>query len=171
MTASYFALLGVPARFALPAAQLDLAYRALAARVHPDRHVQATPAARREAEMLAANANEAYRTLRQPLLRAQHLLGLRGIAALERGGAEAPAFLMQQVEWREALEEARVRCDAAALAQLAAEVRARATALQADIALHLDTQPDDDAAAAAIRQLAYVEKLAAAIDDAAALEG
>src|SRR5271165_6196029 len=117
MPVSYFALFNLEPRFALPVEQLELAYRALAAQVHPDRHAQSSSAARREAQMLAANANEAYRTLRKPLLRARHLLALGGVTSDDDQTSVSRVFLTEQMEWRETLGRAHAARDAAALHQ------------------------------------------------------
>ena len=163
---SYFALFNLEPRFALAEVELDGAYRALAARIHPDRFVDADPATQRAALELSANANEAYRTLKKPALRAQHLLGLHGVVANDRSAAMSPAFLMEQMEWREALGEAKSSSDLGALQQLTAMVRQRIRAIHAQLATQLDEQQDHPAAAASVNQLMFVEKLAADIDDA-----
>ncbi|MFX5957017.1 Fe-S protein assembly co-chaperone HscB, partial [Acinetobacter baumannii] len=80
---------------------------------HPDRFAHAGDAERRVAMQWAAHANEAYRTLRQPLKRAIYLLSLRGIdIQAANNTAMAPDFLMQQMEWREALQDAIQQRDA-----------------------------------------------------------
>lgn len=169
MPQSYFALLNLEPRFALPAEQLDLAYRALATRVHPDRHTHAAPAEQRQALTLATNANEAYRTLKKPLLRARHLLSLRGIQAAEQSVTMPPEFWIEQMEWREALSDARAARDCNALQRLHAVVRDRAAALHAQLATQLDAERDDPAAAQSVQQLMFMEKLVADIDEARAL--
>ena len=90
MPPSYFALFELEPRFALPLEQLDLAYRALAMRVHPDRYANAPLDERRQALTLAANANDGYRTLKKPHLRARHLLSLRGVDMAGRSAVTAP---------------------------------------------------------------------------------
>jgi molecular chaperone HscB len=163
---NYFLLFNLEQRFALSADQLDNAYRALAARIHPDRFTYADPATQRAAMELSANANEAYRTLKRPVLRAQHLLALHGVATTERSTAMSPAFLMEQMEWRDALNEARSSRDLTALQKLAAQVRQRVQALQAQLEAQLDQQQDHSAAADSVNQMMFTEKLATDIDDA-----
>lgn len=167
---SYFSLFDLEPCFTLSPDELDLAYRTLASRVHPDRYACADAAEQRRALMLATDANEAYRTLRQPVLRARHLLNLRGIADPERyGGASPQAFLLEQIAWRETLGDAKAARDEAALGRLLAQVRTRAGELQAQLGLHLDREKDDAAAARTLQQLMFVEKLMADIDDAHAV--
>ena len=168
---SHFALFNLEPRFALPIERLELAYRTLAAQVHPDRHAQSSSAARRESQMLAANANEAYRTLRKPLLRARHLLALGGVPCGDEQTSVSQAFLMEQMEWHEAIGHACAARDADALHRLSAVVRARAADLHAKLEAELDGAHDYIAAGESVRQLMFVEKLIAAVDEAdAALE-
>jgi molecular chaperone HscB len=104
---SHFDLFDLPAQFALDAAVLDHAYRTVQAQVHPDRFAAAGDAQKRIAMQWATRTNEAYQTLRDPLKRATYLLSLRGIdVGAENNTAMEPAFLMQQMEWRESIEDA-----------------------------------------------------------------
>lgn len=169
MVQSYFALFNLEPRFALQAVELDAAYRELAARVHPDRYARADVAERREALALAAHVNDAYRTLRKPVLRARHLLDLRGAHGNEHDVAIPQAFLIEQMEWRETLGDARAARDGEALLRLAAVVRSRAAALQAQLEAQLDAARDDSGAVESVHQLMFMEKLAAAIDEACGL--
>ena len=75
---NHFELLGLPVAYAVDAAALDRAYRDLQGQVHPDRFASASEAERRVAMQWATRANEAYRTLRNPIDRARYLLGLKG---------------------------------------------------------------------------------------------
>ncbi|MGE0113778.1 MAG: Fe-S protein assembly co-chaperone HscB [Steroidobacteraceae bacterium] len=171
MQQSYFELLNLEPRFGIVAEQLDQAYRALASRVHPDRYAQADISAQRTALQLATDANEAYRTLKKPVLRARHLLGLRGVATSERSISMPPEFLMEQMEWREALGDAQSAHDRDGLLKLGSIVRSRIAHLQQCLATLLDTEQNNHAAADATHQLMFVEKLLNDIDDAcAALE-
>lgn len=75
----HFGLFGLPARFDLDPQALESAWRTVAAQVHPDRYATASPAERRVAMQWAARANEAYRLLRDPLLRARYLCEQAGV--------------------------------------------------------------------------------------------
>src|SRR6185369_5500679 len=98
-------------------------YRDLQGRVHPDRFAASTEAERRVAMQWAALANEAYRTLRDPLERARYLLQLKGFDTGEESNTSMPTdFLMQQMEWREAAAEARAERDARGLDRLRTEL-------------------------------------------------
>lgn len=167
---SYFALFNLEPRFALPLERLDVAYRALALQVHPDRYANGTLAEQRQALHLATDANEAYRTLKTPLLRARHLLGLRGIEIAESSVSMPSAFLFEQMERHEALIDARRARDDNALRQLSTSARDHSAALRARLADQLDTESDNVAAAQSVLQLMFVEKLIAEIDDARVLQ-
>lgn len=159
MKDDYFALFGLPAQFAIDEAALDAAYRTVQSQAHPDRFANAGDAERRVAMQWATHANEAYRTLRQPLKRAIYLLSLRGIdIQAESNTAMAPAFLMQQMEWREALQDAVQGGDAAALDALLRDLRRDKRERQQALGALLDAG-DNEAAAAAARQLMFVEKI------------
>jgi len=168
MHTSYFELFNLEPRFGIVAEQLDQAYRSLASRVHPDRYAHADASTQRTAMQLATDANEAYRTLKKPLLRARHLLGLRGVETNERGGNVSTAFLMEQMEWREALSDAKAARDSNALQTLARSVRSHTLTLQHRLAMLLDTERNNSGAAETTYQLMFVEKLLNDIDDACA---
>ncbi|MET0185284.1 MAG: Fe-S protein assembly co-chaperone HscB [Achromobacter sp.] len=120
----YFSLFGLPRQFALDRDALESAWRLVAARVHPDRFATASAAEKRVAMQWAARANDAYRQLRDPLLRAKYLCESGGIdLKTETNTAMAPAFLMQQMEWREMLDDARDAKSADAFAALDTEIR------------------------------------------------
>lgn len=163
---NFFELFGLPVSYSIPTESLELAYRKVQGQVHPDRFAGASEAERRVAMQLATEANEAYRTLRNPLKRAIYLLGLEGVdVAAESNTAMEPAFLMRQMEWRESIEDAQTAKNIPLLTSLADEVaadkRARFTHLEA--ALNAGAaQP----AAQAARQLLFIEKLEQDIGDA-----
>jgi molecular chaperone HscB len=155
---NHFALFQMTPSFAIDAAQLDAAYRELQARVHPDKFVAATDAEKRVAMQWATRANEAYQTLKQPLKRATYLCEMNGVdLGIESNTAMPPAFLMQQMEWREALDQARDTKDVAALEQLEAELRAARKQQLDDIGAMLD-QSQFEQAGGRVRQLMFVEK-------------
>lgn len=121
---SHFVLFGLPEQFAIDADSLDHAYRTVQAQVHPDRFAAAGDAQKRVAMQWATRANEAYQTLRDPLKRAKYLLHLRGVdVGAEDNTAMEPAFLMQQMEWREAIEDAVHAKNVDALDALSGELR------------------------------------------------
>src|SRR5579885_1509475 len=106
---SHFEVLGLPRRFHVTAQALEERYHAAAREHHPDRHTRAADARRVSSALRTAQLTEAYRTLRDPVKRAEYLVGLEGIAISDEksGHKVAPAFLMEILELREQLEEAR----------------------------------------------------------------
>lgn len=155
----HYALFGLEPRFALDEAALDRAYRDLQSRVHPDRFAAATPPERRVAMQWAARANEAYQTLRAPLARAAYLCERRGAPVQAESNTSMPAdFLMQQMRWREALDEARAAADGVALSALRVEVQARRAQTLDALARALDAESDAPRAAALVRELMFIEK-------------
>ena len=168
LSQGYFALFDLEPCFALAAERLDRAYRALATRVHPDRFAHRDDAARRQSLMLATHANEAYRTLKKPVLRARYLLGLRGVETADKTALPPREFLIEQMEWREALADAKGVRDIVALERLDTTVRRRTEALHDRLAHQLDAENDHAGAAATVHKLMFLEKLVAEIADASA---
>ena len=155
---NHFELFGLPARFDVDIAALDTAYRDVQGRVHPDRFVNATDAEKRVAMQWATRANDAYQTLKNPQKRAQYLCELNGVDLQTESNTAMPmAFLMQQMEWREALGEARAAKDADALDALDKDVRMERAALLAQVGTQLDAG-DFDAAAQGVRSLMFLDK-------------
>jgi molecular chaperone HscB len=163
----FFALFGLPARFALDAGALDERYRAAASEVHPDRFAHAGDAEKRVALMLATRVNEGYQTLKAPLARARYLLKLQGVDTQEETNTSMPVeFLMAQMEWREAVLEAKAERDLDALEQLARALRADIAALSEQMHQALDEAHDLDGAAVLLRKWRFLEKLEQEIGDA-----
>lgn len=157
-----FTLFGLPPRFALDRSELDARWRALQAEVHPDRFAAQGAAAQRVAMQWAVRVNEAYRRLKEPLARAAYLCELRGVPVQAENNTAMPAaFLMQQMEWREALDEA---ADATAAQSLDDTVAAQERALFARVEESLDRQDDATAAAQHVRALMFVDRFRQAID-------
>ncbi len=155
---NHFELFHLPQRFAVDMSALDQAYREVQNRVHPDKFTSATDAEKRVAMQWATRANEAYQTLRSPFKRAAYLCELNGIDLQTESNTAMPReFLMQQMEWREALEDAKAARDLEALENLDAELRRARNEEVAQIGTVLDAQ-DFTAAAQGVRQLMFLEK-------------
>ena len=165
--ADHFALFGLPRRFQLEPAGLESAYKRVLAEVHPDRFAGAPEATRRASVQWATRVNEAYRTLKSPLTRADYLLGLQGIHSLGEAHTRfPPEFLMRQMAWRESLLDAESNRDAAALRHLRDEIRSDAAILVADLDRALGAEPDYPRGAELVRELKFLEKLLYEIDEA-----
>jgi len=155
---NHFDLFALPAKFAVDMGALDAAYRDVQGRVHPDRFVNASDAEKRVAMQWATRANEAYQTLKNPQKRAQYLCELHGVDLKTESNTAMPAaFLMQQMEWREALGDARAAKDLDALEALDAEVGQDRKARMARIGEQLDAG-DYEHAAQGVRALMFLEK-------------
>lgn len=151
-----FTLFGLPERFALDAARLDQRWRELQAQVHPDRFAAQGVAAQRIAMQWSVRVNQAYQRLKDPLKRAAYLCERRGAPVqAERNTAMPPDFLMQQMAWREALDEAH---DGAAMQALDAQVQAHEQALLGRLQQLLDEHGDAAAAAEQLRALMFVAR-------------
>jgi molecular chaperone HscB len=106
VTANPFETLGIAPRFTLAPSELEQRHRDLSRALHPDRYVSAPISERKLALERAVAVNDAFRTLRDSLTRAQQLLSLHG-AAIQENERAAPALLMEIIELREDLEAAR----------------------------------------------------------------
>ena len=140
---------------------LEARYRDLQREVHPDRFATAPASEQRRSMELATRVNEAYRTLKSPLSRARYLLELAGIdAAVETNTSMPGAFLMQQMELREALEQADTARDPARLDGLQAQLKADLAASFVEVEAALDAGADaGPVAAALVRKLMFLDKL------------
>lgn len=167
MQQNHFELFDLPASFAIDFAHLDQHYRRLQSEVHPDRFAAATPAERLRSMQLATHVNEAYQTLKSPIARARYLLHLNGVDTQEDTNTAMPAaFLMQQMEWREAIEEASDSGDMDALDQLLRELRREGAALEQRLHATLDQQRDFAQAAETVRKLRFLDKVRTEIEQA-----
>jgi molecular chaperone HscB len=164
---NHFELLGLPVGYSLDVARLESSYRDLQTRVHPDRHAAGGEADRRVAMQWATRANEAYRTLRDPVARARYLLQLKGFDTGEETNTAMPAdFLMQQMEWREAVAEARKARDAKRLAELRDALAGERAEMLLFLERAIDRESNYDAGCSLVRKLRFLEKLEEEIDEA-----
>ena len=164
MTLNYFELFGLKPQFAIDLTTLETNFRAIQSASHPDRFVTATNAEKIQSMQTATLANEAYLTLKSPALRAAYLLTLQGFNATSETNTKMPVdFLMQQMEWREALDDAKHAKDMNVLENLLAEMQLEAENLQADLSENFDVQQDYVAATDATRKLIFIDKVCADI--------
>ena len=112
---NYFELLGIPQSFRVDTQALSTRYRQLQRQFHPDRFAGGTEQEKRLALQYATFINEAYDCLKHPLSRAIYLMQLAGFAQNEQSTQADKAFLMQQMLWRESLDEAESSQDIEAL--------------------------------------------------------
>jgi molecular chaperone HscB len=161
---NHFDLFGLSPIYSIEGEALERSYREIQSKVHPDRYAHAGDAERRASLQWTTRVNEAYRTLKDPVQRAKHLLELHGVdVAFETNTAMPPEFLMQQMELRESLEEAKTP---ASLDEMRKRLRQNKTELQKQIAEALDTRKDYAGAAGLVRKLQFLDRLDEEIDSA-----
>lgn len=155
----YFTLFQLEPQFDIDTDSLEQNYRTLAARFHPDRFASASAFEQKQAVMMSSTINEAYRTLKNPTDRAAYLLRQQGIDAdAPEHTSFAPEFLMQQMEWRETLAEARGGQDQTALPALDKEISDAQQELWRDLREAFRQQQYEDAAQL-VRQGRFLDKL------------
>jgi len=172
MTRNHFELFDLAPRYALDPAQLEHSYKQLQSLVHPDRHAQAAQAEQRASMQWTTRVNDAYRTLKDPVQRAKHILELHGVDVAFETNTQMPTdFLMQQLEAREQLEEAIQKKDAGFLDSLRENLAGKRTLLEKQIGESIDARKDYGAAAHLVRKLMFLQKIDDEIDAAyAAIE-
>jgi len=153
-----FELFAVPASFAQDRAALDARWKELQREAHPDRFAAQGAAAQRVAMQWSVRINEAYQRLKDPIKRATYLCELNGAPVNAENNTAMPAdFLMQQMEWREELDDAR---DAAALDKLRSEVEAGRARALSSLDWLIDEKGDYDGASRQVRALMFIERFA-----------
>ena len=166
-TKNHFDLFHLPISFQTDSATLDAAYRDVQREVHPDKFTTASDAEKRLAAQWATRANEAYQTLKSPLNRGRYFLKIHGIETEEESNTAMPLeFLMQQMEWREAVVEARALKDEAKLTELATQKNADEKKLFSQLSGELNQPSTFTDARLTVRKLRFIEKLGEEIDDA-----
>ena len=130
-----FATLGIARTFDVDMAAAERAHRELSRVLHPDRFVGAGSTERRSALAKAVEVNEAWRVVRDPIRRAEALMKLAGVEVGEdRGPKPDPEFLMDMLERREALGDAKQARDLDAVRAMAATAAARVEDVERELA-------------------------------------
>ena len=159
---SDFELFGLPQRFAQERSGIDARWKELQREAHPDRFAAQGASAQRAALQWSVRINEAYQRLKNPIRRATYLCELNGAPINAENNTAMPSdFLMQQIEWREELDEA---SDADALDKLRAEVEAGRARALSSLAWLIDEKSDYPAAARQVRALMFIERFAEDIE-------
>ncbi|HSF71183.1 MAG TPA: Fe-S protein assembly co-chaperone HscB, partial [Methylotenera sp.] len=160
---NYFEFFKLPQTFNLDVATLESNYRKIQSESHPDRFVIASSAEKLASMQTATLANEAYLTLKSAGLRAAYLLSLQGIVAIDEKNNQMPAdFLMQQMEWREAIEDAENAHDVLALENLLAEIEIASKNLEESLKSQFQNNDLNEATESA-RKLIFMDKVRADI--------
>lgn len=160
--------MGTPCHYALfelqPAFDIDLdmlsaRYRELARKVHPDRVADASEAEQRHAVESSANLNEAYQTLKSPSRRARYLLTLQGREMPLEATIQDPAFLMQQMRWREELEQLDDEADIAGVVAFKARLKATQQDLNESFSRAWCDDSQREEAERLVRRMQFLDKL------------
>jgi len=167
-----FDTLGIAARFDIDLPRVERLHRELSRTLHPDRHVGKSAGERRQVLNRAIEVNEAWRTLRDPVTRAEALLRRHGVAVGETNEPPAaPTLLMEMMERREALAEARRSRDVAAVTELAEAMRRREHDVVSELAAAFvrlaedDTQASREATLRKLGELRYVARFLAEVGE------
>jgi molecular chaperone HscB len=153
-----FQLFAVPATFAQDRTVLDARWKELQREAHPDRFAAQGAAAQRVAMQWSVRINEAYQRLKDPIRRASYICELNGAPLdAENNTAMPPDFLMQQMEWRETLDDV---ADIASLEKLNTEVEAGRARALSSLDWLIDEKGDYPAAAKQVRALMFIERFA-----------
>lgn len=157
---NYFELFGLPRQFSLDGSLLSSQFRQLQMQFHPDKFASASERDRLMAVQKAAQINDAYQTLKNPISRAEYLLAEYGVEIRgEQQTMQDPMFLMQQMELREELESIASSADPeTALFDFEAKVSKMFKQQLADVEHELD-QADWSQAAERVRKLKFIAKL------------
>ena len=157
-----FELFGLTQQFAQDRSALDARWKDLQREAHPDKFAAQGDAAQRVAMQWSVRINEAYQRLKDPLKRAAYLCELAGAPVNAHSNTAMPAaFLMQQMQWREELDEAR---SDEALGALRDNVDAAQRDLLHACATRIDELRDFPAAVQSVRALMFIEKFGHDLD-------
>ena len=151
-----FQLFAVPATFAQDRAVLGARWKELQREAHPDRFAAQGAAAQRVAMQWSVRINEAYQRLKDPIRRASYICELNGAPLNAENNTAMPgAFLMQQMEWREALDDAR---DIAAVEVLQEDVETTRARALSSLDWLIDEKGDYPGAVQQVRALMFIER-------------
>lgn len=161
----HFALFDLKPDFQLDLAQLSARYRELAKAVHPDRFADAGEREQRLALEQSASLNEAYQTLKSAPRRALYLLALRGRELPLEVTVQDPEFLLQQMRWREELEDLHDSADLAGVAAFKRRLRIVQDELDQSFVACWDDVAQRDEAERLVRRMQFLDKLAHEVRD------
>ncbi len=155
----HFALFDLQPGFRLDLDQLAVRYRELARNVHPDRFADASERDQRLALEQSASLNEAYSTLKSASQRARYLLALRGPELPLEVTVQDPDFLLQQMQWREELEDLHDSADLVGVAQFKRRLKVAQDELNESFAVCWDDASRREEAERLMRRMQFLDKL------------
>ena len=164
MSVNYFELFALDNTYKIDINNLETNFRAIQSASHPDRFATATSSEKLQSMQTATLANEAYLTLKNPANRAKYCLQLHNIDAVNETNTSMPAdFLMQQMDWREAIEDAKQAKNIDALENLLAQMQLESNSLQENLIDLMDNKEDYVAATNDARKLIFIDQVIADI--------
>lgn len=156
LAADDFELFGLPKLCELDRQDLDERWKSLQRQVHPDQFAAQGAADKRLALQWSVRVNEAYQRLKNPLKRAAYLCELHGAAVNAEDNTSMPHdFLIQQIQWRESLDDAN---DLPSVNALLAEITASKAQAFDRCARLIDSQSDWTNAVKEVRALMFLER-------------
>jgi molecular chaperone HscB len=158
-TPCHFALFDLQPSFLLDLDQLAVRYRELAREVHPDRFADAAEREQRRALEKSAGLNEAYQVLKSPTQRARYLLAVSGREVPQEATIHDPDFLLQQMQWREELEELQDAADLPGLAVFKKRLKNAQDELNARFAACWNDPALREQAERLMRRMQFLDKL------------
>ncbi len=162
---NFFGFFGINQQFNIDLAELDRAYMAIQKEVHPDRHARGSDTEQRIAMQMSTFANTAFQTLKNPIQRGLYICQLHGVdARLESNTAMPAAFLLQQMAWRENLDE--YAEDLPALESMAVDVGSAYKETVKEVAQAIDRLGNYERATELLRGLLFIDKFSVELDDA-----
>lgn len=169
LSINHFELFGLPVHYAVDTAVLTQRFRDLQQTVHPDKYAHASDQEKRLSMQKATQINEAYQVLKDPLQRARYILTLNDVHwDDEQETVMDPAFLMEQMELREALEDVRSKTDPLdEVGVLLDDVQKRIRGLNQELETSLEDIGDDTLQDAkdTVRKLQFLYKLRQETED------
>jgi len=162
-TPCHFALFDLKPSFALDLEQLSSRYRELARTVHPDRFADAPERERRQALERAAQLNEAYHVLKTPSRRARYLLSLQGHEIPVEATIQDPDFLLQQMQWREELEELQDEGDVDGIAPFKQRLKNSQAELEHKFDSCWENASKQETAERLVRRMQFLDKLSSEV--------
>jgi molecular chaperone HscB len=162
LQANDFELFGLTQKFSQDRSAIDARWKELQREAHPDKFAAQGAAAQRVAMQWSVRINEAYQRLKDPLKRAAYLCELNGaLVNAENNTAMSAKFLMQQIEWREALDEAKT---AENIDKIALQTNEYGRKQLSKIEHAIDAENNFKAAVEHVRALMFVERFASEVD-------
>ena len=159
-THNYFELFDLPEKFRLDRANMTETWLNIQDKIHPDRHVSASNQEKRLSMQWVTYVNEAYVTLRNPLNRARYLLSLHGFDTKEETDTHMPMdFLIEQMSWREDVEDACLSRNINALEELHNKILEITEIGENRLGELIDDDQDYSGAVIEVRKLRFLQRL------------